>query len=49
MTDLTVEQLIAAIRDAETLVELKRMVGPSEWQNEQAGKRVERIDELLKH
>ena len=46
MTNLTAEQLIAAIRDAETLVELKRLVGPSEYDNQQAGQRVERIAEL---
>lgn len=46
MSNLTAEQLIAAIRDADTLVELKRLVGPSEEDNERARLRSERMDQL---
>lgn len=44
--NFTAEQLIAAIRDAETLIELKRMVGPPQEDNERAKYRVERIEQL---
>lgn len=46
MPNFTAEQLIAAIRDADTLVELKRMVGPLQEDNERAKYRVERIEQL---
>lgn len=44
----TVESLTQAIRDATSLAELKRMVGPSDEENERARQRVEHIEQMHK-
>lgn len=46
MCTFTVEQLTNAIRTADSLSELKRMVGPTEAQNEQSSKRIAEIDSI---
>ncbi len=48
MNDLTKEDLVLAIRSAESLSELTRLIGPTEEENEQSRMRLERIDELDK-
>lgn len=45
---LSKEQLINKIRNASSLTELTRLVGPSDEENEKARKRLEKIDQLDK-
>lgn len=46
MTDFTGEQLVDAIRKADTLEELKAMVGATEQDHDEAIKRIEAIDNI---
>lgn len=44
--EFTVDQLVRAIRSADTLKELKVMVGPTPEQNEAARSRMEEMDRI---
>lgn len=46
MSEFTAEQLIDAIREADTLEELQRMVGATEYQERLNRQRLAKIDEL---
>ena len=46
MTTMTAEELVDAIREADSLEELQRMVGASEHENELAKQRLEQLDAL---
>lgn len=46
MPQFTVDQLVNAIRNAESLADLQRLVGPSEEESEAARKRLAQMESL---